>query len=223
MSGVTITKGLPLLPELMKSLPADDQALLKKDGRLARHAKGHNIQREGSMPTRKGIILAGHACLEVMGRVVEIVGAGTVIGSTFSGSVPNTGTYKALSPVSVASFDIGVLSQVCRRNPDWALALLDIAIVRIHGYQNYLHQLGNYSVEARLAALYWSFSTVLPDGSRQIPGCINQTTLASLMRIAREEVNKKRRYLIAAKYLYEKADGEWYLSPLTPVLFEDSD
>jgi CRP-like cAMP-binding protein len=211
------------LPEIANGLPTEEHALLKKDGWLERHPKGHVIQKEGEIPTRKYIIHSGYASVEIMSRVIEVVGSNYFFGAPLAGGQPNIATLRALSPVVVMSFDAGVLGSVVRRNPEWALSVLDISERRVRTFQQYLYQLGNPSVEGRLAALYWAMSTVMPDGSRQIPNCINQATLASLMRITREEVNKKRKFLIAAKYLFEKDDGNWYLSPLTPVLFENPD
>jgi CRP-like cAMP-binding protein len=208
---------------MLQRLPSEDQAVLKANGQLRQYSKGEPLQREGEVPSRQVMINSGYACIEILGRALEVVGPGTVFGSTMGVPVPNHATLRAISPVVAMSFDVRVLSEVWVRNPQMLLELVDFAVKRVQGYQSFLYSLSNPSVDIRLAAVLWHLGEPDPStGFRKVPKCVTQTILASLLRVTREEVNKRIRILSVSQYLVMRGT-EITMSPRTPVLIQSAE
>lgn len=216
---------LLLLPEVFKETVEADKEIVRKSGQLISYKNGEEIVKEGTIPDHLVMVQSGYAAIQTMGRILEIIGPGGVLGPTLLSDTPMFSSLTAIGNTNIMVMNLADLKKVFLRNPQTLLRVMDITMQRAYKYQALLHRIGAPAIEIRYASVLWNISIPQPDGSRQIPSAITQNHVASLLRTTREEISRKRKILIATKYLYQKEapDAHWYLSAMTPVLFEGED
>ena len=215
----TDKKQLAVLPPLFRGLATEDQALLQQDGVLASYKKGQDLQKEGQIPSRQLLLNTGYATIQIRERVVEIVGPGTIFGSTLCHATPNPCTLRALSAVTAYSFSVKLLTEIWLRNPQSLLSLWDVAMLRVQDYQLFLHHLGTPSLEIRMGVVLWRLGAPQPDGTRVVSKDISQTVLADVLRTTREEISRRKAILLKMGVLLEAHDG-YLMSSTAPLILE---
>lgn len=75
-----------------------------------------------------------------------------------------------------------------------------------------------YSLQVRLAHLYWSLAETLADGRRVLTLKIPQNLLAEILQTTREEISRKKSTLEKAGYIHTTNEG-LELDPTVPNLF----
>lgn len=213
--------GLIVLPQYFKDISSTDKELLMANGRIEQYEKNHIIFKEGSFSSKFIIINSGYCATQVQRRVISIYGPPYIHSNTISTATPLVCTLRALSTVFAVVFDYSFLLPVLLRNPKILLTLLDYSILLLKKNMEFHQAFTSTSPEVRIAAVLWTVGEQMLDGTRRIPPVVTQDILADMLRFTREEVNKKRKLLVTAGYLY-KIETTWYLSAMALVLFRES-
>lgn len=210
------------LPPYFRDMLESDQKILLDTGRIESYRKNELIKKEGVHSNKWFIINSGYCALQIQGRIVGIIGPTDSHGPTLLRPKPHIASLRALSTVVTLTLDVTVITELWGRNPLTSLKFMDLAIERVQRHLLYSYALGVIVPEVRLVAVLWFLGEPQLDGSRLVPPVFTQDLLANMLRLSREEINKKRKLLITSGYLFK--DGtSWYLTGMTPMLLRASD
>lgn len=213
-----VRKGELLVPELLRALPEEAQAQLRRAGHSAVYRKGEAVLHAGQIVNASYFVHSGWFSSQAGGAVSALHGAGDSILVGMERVAPrSTSDVVALTTGSVAVIERAALRVQLLRHPEVALTLLNSKLRTLAHVRLFYARRNTDPLEVRLAYLLWTLAELMPDGHRCVPSGLSQSSLASLLGVPREEVSRKRNLLVKTGYLFER-EGEWFIDPSTPLL-----